>query len=176
MSAEPALPADPIPGSFKEPAARLPEEPEVAAAAVDNKPPVERLGEGVRVAPADLRDPALYLNRELSWLEFNRRVLEEAHDMRHPLLERVKFLAIFSTNLDEFYMIRVSGLKDQLAAGVTSAPSDGLTPAQTLAAIRERVLPMLHEQRRHFLRRDTARALRWRYGRVPLRSTDPRGA
>ena len=92
----------------------------------------------------------LYLNRELSWLEFNRRVLDEAHDTRHPLLERIKFLAIFSTNLDEFYMIRVSGLKDQLAAGVTSGSSDGKSPAETLATLRARVLPMLKEQRRYF--------------------------
>ena len=100
--------------------------------------------------PANLRDPSLYFNRELSWLEFNRRVLDEAWDHRHPLLERVKFLAIFSSNLDEFFMIRVSGLKDQIAAGVTTAPSDGMTPAEQLAAIRERTLPMLLEQRRCF--------------------------
>ncbi len=92
----------------------------------------------------------LYLNRELSWLEFNRRVLDEAHDPRHPLLERVKFLAIFSTNLDEFYMIRVSGLKDQLAAGVTGGSSDGKSPAETLTTLRALVLPMLKEQRRYF--------------------------
>lgn len=107
--------------------------------------------EAPAAAPAyDLRDPYLYLNRELSWLEFNRRVLDEAHDMRHPLLERVKFLAIFSTNLAEFFMIRVSGLKDQLAAGVTSTLADGMHPAEQLAAIRERVLPMQHEQRRYY--------------------------
>lgn len=101
-------------------------------------------------AGVDLKDPALYFNRELSWLEFNRRVLEEAEDTRHPLLERAKFLAIFSSNLDEFFMIRVSGLEDQVDAGVTATPADGLTPAEQLAAIRTRVPPMMHEQRRCF--------------------------
>ncbi len=102
----------------------------------------------VTALPAiDLKDSSLYFNRELSWLEFNRRVLDEARDARHPLLERVKFLAIFSTNLDEFFMIRVSGLKDQIAAGVTAAPADGKTPAEQLAEIRARTLPMLSEQR-----------------------------
>ena len=98
----------------------------------------------------DLKDPSLYFNRELSWLEFNRRVLGEAQDVRHPLLERVKFLAIFSANLDEFFMIRVSGLKDQIAAGVSAAPADGMTPAQQLDAVRARTLPMLRQQRRIF--------------------------
>ena len=65
-----------------------------------------------------LRDPALYLNRELSWLDFNERVLQLAEDERVPLLERVKFCAIYTTNLDEFYMVRVAGLRDQIDAGV----------------------------------------------------------
>ncbi len=78
----------------------------------------------------DLDDPALYLNRELTWLEFNRRVLHEAADPRTPLLERVKFLAIVSSNLDEFFMKRVGGLKQQIAAGVRKTSVDGRTPAQ----------------------------------------------
>ena len=98
----------------------------------------------------NLMDASLYFNRELSWIEFNRRVLEEGEDARHPLLERVKFLAIFSSNLDEFYMIRVSGLKDQVAAGVTYTPPDGLPPAEQLAEIRARTLPLMEEQRRYF--------------------------
>ncbi len=99
----------------------------------------------------DLHDPSLYINRELSWLEFNERCLGEALNPDLPLLERVRFLAIFSNNLDEFYMVRVSGLKDQVTAGVLETPPDGLSPQQQLAAIRERVLPMQHEQRRCFL-------------------------
>jgi polyphosphate kinase len=83
----------------------------------------------------DLRDPSLYLNRELSWLEFNRRVLHEAQDDRTPLLERLKFLGIFSSNLDEFYQVRVAGLKQQLAAGIVERTADGMTPEDQLRAI-----------------------------------------
>jgi polyphosphate kinase len=94
----------------------------------------------------DLNDPKLYINRELSFIQFNQRVLEEALDERHPLLERVKFLAIFANNLDEFFMIRVSGLRRQLRAGVLEAPPDGMTPAEQLAAIRQELLPQLADQ------------------------------
>ena len=88
-----------------------------------------------------------YFNRELSWLAFNERVLREAADPRVPLLERVKFLAIFSSNLDEFLMVRVAGLRRQAAARITSAPPDGLSPVEQLEAIRRRVDTLLHEQR-----------------------------
>src|SRR5260221_9561522 len=98
----------------------------------------------------DLTDPALYINRELSWLEFNERCLSEALDPELPLLERVRFLAIFSNNLDEFFMVRVSGLKDQVTAGVVETPPDGLSPQQQLDAIRERGVPLLTEHRRVF--------------------------
>ena len=108
------------------------------------------LAPDMTIPDIDLKDPALYFNRELSWIEFNRRVLEEVQDARHPLLERVKFLAIFSSNLDEFFMIRVSGLKDQIEAGVVNLPPDGMTPTQQLEQIRTIVLPMMHEQRRIF--------------------------
>ena len=83
----------------------------------------------------DLRHPSLYLNRELSWLQFNRRVLHEAQDPRTPLLERVKFLSIFSSNLDEFFQVRVAGLKQQVAARYSERTADGMTPEQQLHAI-----------------------------------------
>jgi polyphosphate kinase len=87
------------------------------------------------VVSIDIRDPSLYLNRELSWLEFNRRVLHEAMDARTPLLERLKFLAIFSSNLDEFFQVRVAGLKQQVAAGIVERTADGMTPEDQLSAI-----------------------------------------
>ena len=76
-------------------------------------------------ADIDLHDPSLYLNRELSWLEFNDRVLQLAEEQRVALLERVKFCAIYTTNLDEFYMVRVAGLRDQIDAGVEHPGQDG---------------------------------------------------
>jgi polyphosphate kinase len=89
-----------------------------------------------------LHDPALYLNRELSWLDFNERVLQLAEDERTPLLERVKFCAIYTTNLDEYYMVRVAGLRDQIDAGVENPGQDGRIPSETIALIRERVLEL----------------------------------
>src|SRR5678815_111357 len=88
----------------------------------------------------------LYLNRELSWLEFNARVLHEARDERNPLLERVKFLAIFAGNLDEFFQVRVAGLRQQVEAGKVARSPDGRTPDEQLAAARERVLGLVADQ------------------------------
>jgi polyphosphate kinase len=89
---------------------------------------------------------SIYINRELSWIRFNRHVLDEAMDSRHPVLERVKFLSIFANNLDEFFMIRVSALQRQLAKGVLKSPPDGMTPAQQLDAIQQALLPELEAQ------------------------------
>ncbi|NTV82279.1 MAG: polyphosphate kinase 1, partial [Candidatus Aminicenantes bacterium] len=91
-----------------------------------------------------------YINRELSWLDFNARVLHEARDERNPLLERAKFLAIFGSNLDEFFQVRVSGLMELVAAGSAKLSSDGRTAAEQLAAIRERVRDLVIEQSRLF--------------------------
>jgi polyphosphate kinase len=97
----------------------------------------------VKTAPEetgpDLDDSGLYFNRELSWLQFNARVLELAEDPRTPLLERLKFCAIVSSNLDEFFMVRVAGLHDQIDAGIETPLQDGRTPSQTIDAIRETV-------------------------------------
>jgi polyphosphate kinase len=104
-----------------------------------------RAGAPVAAIEWDLADPRLYANRELSWLDFNERVLAEAFDERNPLLERVRFLAITANNLDEFFMIRVSGLKQQLRAGVATRAPDGMDAREQLAAIDERHRSMLGE-------------------------------
>jgi polyphosphate kinase len=98
----------------------------------------------------DSISPELYINRELSWIEFNKRVLHEASNPAHPLLERVKFIAIFSSNLDEFFMIRVSGLEKQVEAGNDTLSFDGLSPMQQLLEIRQRTIEMLSERSRLF--------------------------
>jgi polyphosphate kinase len=102
----------------------------------------------VAVQPPRLDDPALFINRELSWLEFNARVLNEANDEKVPLYERLKFLAIYASNLDEFFMVRVAGLQAQISGEVEEVPPDGLTPDQQLAAISERVHELTAEQYR----------------------------
>jgi polyphosphate kinase len=95
--------------------------------------------------------PARFLNRELSWLDFNARVLHLAEDPVVPLLERAKFLAIFSTNLDEFFQVRVAGLKDQVAAGLSPSTPDEKTPAEQLLDIRDRVDALTRHQQHLFI-------------------------
>ena len=94
----------------------------------------------------NLADTSLYINRELSWVRFDERVLEEALDLRHPLLERLKFLSIFSSNLDEFFMIRMSGLYWQQQTGSVEAPPDGRTPEEQIRAIHQALAPLLAQQ------------------------------
>lgn len=118
--------------------------------------------------PSGPDDPARFLNRDIQWLEFNRRVLAQALDPRNPLLERVRFLAIFGSNLDEFFMKRVGGLRRQIEAGVGSPPWEPLTPSEQLVLIRERVLEQTALATRAFretlvpeLRRELIELLEW---------------
>ena len=113
---------------------------EVAASAVDGRAPQQ----------VDLSDPALYVNRELSWLDFNDRVLQLAEDESLPLIERLKFLAIFVSNLDEFFMIRVAGVHDQVDARIDARGPDGLSPTATLEGIASRVRALDRRHARQF--------------------------
>ncbi len=110
-----------------------------------SEPTAAALEEETAATPTDpIREgPERFINRELSWQRFNERVLEEALDDETPLLDRVNFLSIFGSNLDEHFMIRVSGLRRQMEAAVVKAPPDGMTPAEQLAAIRAQLLPSL---------------------------------
>ena len=103
-------------------------------------PPVQK----VESLPRTLDDPTLFINREVSWIKFNNRVIEEAQDHRHPLLERVKFLAISGSNLDEFFMTRASILKQQIERGdFEPTPGSRMTPQEQIKVTRRQILPLL---------------------------------
>ena len=108
----------------------------------------------------DITSPSRFINRELSWLAFNERVLEESTNPRHPLLERLRFLSIAASNADEFAMVRIAGLKGQVAAGIGTHSQDGMSPREQLAAISVTVRGLAEQQQRQWrkLRAELAEA------------------